>query len=835
MGAPEEVLLDDRQALRWMAAEERVMAYLLAAGLDAATAGDAASAVIERLALSHKPETAEEAILLALAEIRRVLAEVPVSSDCSLGSLLPHALPLAVRRQSLSPALQWRQGRWLPRPVAFKAEMRERLEQERTRVQPRAKLPARARRRRAIFAILGLLTAAWCVSLFVQILAINGLTILDIVHSVIFTILVLWLSQSFWTLSAGFGVRLWRLLRAPRVAPPGSFVPSPDVRGRAALVMPIYNEGTERVFDGLKAMWTDMRREAPDDRRFDLFILSDTTDPDVWLAEVEAWRRLRLEVGDMDRIFYRRRDRNVGRKAGNIEDFVTRFGGTYEYMVVLDADSIMTGKSIFDLVQRMDDNPTVGLIQAPPKLVRGKTLFARVLQSAGELYGPLAAGGTAYWAAGEGNYWGHNAIIRTRPFSELCGLPQLPGKAPFGGQILSHDFVEAALIRRGGWQVWIADDLPGSYEEPPPTIEDFAVRDRRWCQGNMQHVQILFARRLHWVSRFHFAIGIMSYLTSPLWLIFLILSAMQAWEITHTTPLYFAEDWPFPLLPVSVQAEASLLITVTLGLLFLPKVMGIVLALLDPPRRRALGGGLRIVASSLIETLYSAALAPVMMLLHTRFVVSILSGAAIDWTPQRRAAGQSQLGATIRTFFWVMAVGILTAIGVWFATPILFYWLLPVTLGMVLVVPLALMGASEGIGQALRRRGLLLVSEETEEPLVMRALDEAESGEHPDPGSPIERMTRVVLEPAANALHVQLQRAYGSHTARNGQDRWLLERKAIFVGPMSLDKTERRALLEDADLMERLHVMAWLHWPGYLPGVLEDLERSRLTSAKRLG
>ena len=162
--------------------------------------------------------------------------------------------------------------------------------------------------------------------------------------------------------------------------------------------------------------------------------------------------------------------------------------------------------------------PSVGLIQVPPKLVRGRSLFARVLQFSGELYGPLAAAGTGFWARGEGNYWGHNAIIRVRPFMELCGLPHLSGPAPFGGPILSHDFVEAALMRRGGWQVWIADDLGGSYEEPPPTIEDFAVRDRRWCQGNLQHIRVLFARRLHWVSRLHLGIGIMSYLTSPLWM-----------------------------------------------------------------------------------------------------------------------------------------------------------------------------------------------------------------------------------------------------------------------------------------------------------------------------
>ena len=248
--------------------------------------------------------------------------------------------------------------------------------------------------------------------------------------------------------------------------------------------------------------------------------------------------------------------------------------------------------------------PQVGLIQAPPKLVRGQTVFARMLQFAGELYGPLSAAGLSYWAMGEGNYWGHNAIIRVAPFAELCGLPLLSGRAPLGGEILSHDFVEAALMRRGGWQVWIADDIGESYEEPPPSIDDFATRDRRWCQGNLQHVKVLFVRDLHWVSRLHLAIGIMSYLTSPLWLLFLLLSAAQAWELTYGEPVYFTAGWPFPTLPVSCRAGGDPAAAAYAG----PAVPAArcsawLLALVDGPRRRKLGGAMRLFASAFFETL----------------------------------------------------------------------------------------------------------------------------------------------------------------------------------------------------------------------------------------
>ena len=818
----------DRHALRWAAARERLTAYLTAAGLGPEPAAETSRVVIERLAETNQPDTAEEAILLALAETRRLLAEAPVTNDWLKGSVLPRSTPLAIRRQSLAPALRWRRGRWLPRPVLLNPREIHALE-EAEKVVSSVALDSSARRRRAIFIGLGIATTIWAVATFVQILAVNGLSLLDLAHTAVFTILVLWLSQSFWTLAAGFGVAVGRLLFMRPPTGPGADEPAD---ARVALIMPIYNEETDRVFAGLEAIWRDVRRTAPDDTRIDLFILSDTTDPDIWLAEVEAWRRLRLAVGDLGRIFYRRRDRNVGRKAGNIEDFIRRFGANYAYMLILDADSLMTGRSIVELVRRMDLNPRVGLIQAPPKLVRGQTLFARVLQFAGELYGPLAATGTGYWAGGEGNYWGHNAIIRIRPFSELCGLPQLPGRAPLGGQILSHDFVEAALMRRGGWQVWIAHDLGGSYEEPPPTVEDFAVRDRRWCQGNLQHVRILFARHLHWVSRTHLGIGIMSYLTSPLWLLFLILSAAQAWEITHTRPLYFLEGFPFPILPVSVQAEATFLLVVTLGLLFLPKLLGITLALVDGPRRRALGGGFRLIFSAVLETAYSALLAPIMMLLHTSFVTSILAGAAIDWTPQRRAAGQSQILSTARTFFWPTVIGVAAAVGAWYATPLLFYWLLPVWAGLILAIPLALAGASERIGQGLERAGLLLVVEERRPPEVIAELDARPETEE-RPVAALGAFIRAVLEPQANALHTQLMRAFGTPGKEVAKDRWVLERKAVFVGPDSLDRVERRAVLEDPELMERLHLMAWLHWPSFLPGVLDALRGGVGLSGRR--
>jgi membrane glycosyltransferase len=785
---------------RWNLARERAEDYLRAAGLDHAAARLLSEAAAARCASRADVDSTDDAIRVTLESVREELWG-PEGPDGLAGPHEPVAPRLHIRSQTLGSVIDWRRAAWRLRRLIVPNTMRRRDE-----VAIRAaELSRKARVRRLAFTALVLGTTLWGTNTFLGILSVDGLSVLDLAHTAVFAVLLLWLAQSFWSLTAGAGVILGRLWSGPATptAPCAA-----DVAPRVALVMPIYNEPPERIFAGLQAMWEDLTAHGGAAERFDLFILSDTTDPDVWLAELEAWHRLRDSVPGGERIFYRRRLRNRRRKSGNIEDFLVRWGGGYGYMLVLDADSIMSARTMVALAERMDANPHVGLIQAPPKLVRGRSLFARMLQLAGELYGPLSASGISYWAMGEGNYWGHNAIIRIAPWVRLCGLPLLPGRAPLGGEILSHDFVEAALMRRGGWQVWIADDLAESYEEPPPGIEEFATRDRRWCQGNLQHIRVLFGRNLHWVSRLHLAIGVMAYLTSPLWLLFLVLAAAQAWQVTYTQPVYFVENWPFPLLPVSVGHEAAFLLAATLGLLFAPRLMGLGLALLDGERRRRLGGATRIVASALLETLFSALLAPVMMLMHTRFVLAILFGAAIEWTAQKREAARTAFAEAWRRFGWISVLGVAATIAAAVATPILLLWLIPVVAGWCLAVPLVLLSARTDLGERLRRHGLLLIAEETDPPAVLRRLDEIEEDAAPPPGDPF---VRAILDPRRNALHLELLERHGDEVPAHVTP--MLERKAVYLGPAALDKAERRALLEDRDAMRRLHLLAWVHWP----------------------
>ena len=290
------------------------------------------------------------------------------------------------------------------------------------------------------------------------------------------------------------------------------------------MLLPTYNEDPHRIMARLRAMYESVDLSGYGSR-FDWFVLSDTTNPSIWIAEEKCFLRLRRECG-ANNIYYRHRRENTARKSGNIEDWVTRFGAGYDHMIILDADSLMTADTIVRLVSAMETHPGVALIQTLPVVVNAKTLFARLQQFSGRLYGPLIAAGIAWWHGSEGNYWGHNAIIRVRAFAQDAGLPELHGRKPFGGHILSHDFVEAALMRRGGWAIRMAPTLGGSFEECPPSLLDFAARDRRWCQGNLQHLAVLPARGLHWVSRLHLLTGIGSYLTAPLWLLFLLLGIL---------------------------------------------------------------------------------------------------------------------------------------------------------------------------------------------------------------------------------------------------------------------------------------------------------------------
>lgn len=583
------------------------------------------------------------------------------------------------------------------------------------------RLPAPVFRRVAFFAVV-LATGAFGVATMFHVLNANGVTLLEGLILALFTVTFGWITLAFWTAVAGFAFQL--IGRDPL-----SFRkrfdrgdPQAPILARTAVVMPVYNEDPDRVAAGLEANYRDLMATGEEDR-YDFYLLSDTNHPDIAAAEERVVNRLITRLDAHHRIFYRRRESNEGRKAGNIADFCRRWGAYYDFMIVLDADSLMSGRALLQLTRAMQANPAAGIIQTVPMPVRQETMFGRFMQFAAGLYGPMLATGMAFWQRETANYWGHNAIIRVQAFMAHCGLPSLPGEPPLGGEILSHDFVEAALMRRAGYHVYLFPELEGSYEETPGNLLDYAKRDRRWAEGNLQHIRLLTAYGLHPLNRLYFVMGALAYLCSFLWLIMLGAGTVDAVGRAVSTNDFFASTYQlFPNWPISRTEEMMSLLAIVAGMLFLPKIMAVFLGMLQPERRRAFGGGPRVLASAAIEIVFSVLIAPVMMTYHTYFVSGILLGRRTTWGPQSRDGYYVSMPHAVRST-WVMTLaGLAWAIGTASVTPVFALALIPVLAGLLLAAPLVSISSSAELGDWLRRRRLFLSPFETRPPSVVKTL-----------------------------------------------------------------------------------------------------------------
>ncbi|WP_442855244.1 glucans biosynthesis glucosyltransferase MdoH [Bosea sp. PAMC 26642] len=542
-----------------------------------------------------------------------------------------------------------------------------------------------------------------------SVVSVSRTTSLQYALLVLFTVNFSWIALAFTSAILGFFGVLFGSGRFGRVE---------SLQHRTVVVMPIYNESTARTFAALAAIRESVEATGLG-AHFDYFIVSDTTNPDVWVAEERAFLALRERLGPEARVYYRHRPKNHHRKAGNISDFVTRWGGYYEHMVVLDADSLMTGSCIVHLAAAMEADPDSGIIQSLPLIINRNTFFARLQQFAARVYGPVIATGLAMWSGRDGNYWGHNAIIRTKAFADHCGLPDLKGRPPFGGHVLSHDFVEAALMRRAGWSVYMLPDLTGSYEESPPSLIDISVRDRRWCQGNLQHSRIIGAKGFVWSTRQHFSTGIMGYLASPFWLMQLVVGIMIVLQVNYARPEYFTQEFTlFPIWPRFDPERALNLFALTMAILLAPKGFGLILTLFNGKLRRAGGGAIRLVISALIEVLFSAVFAPIMMLIQSGSVFQILLGRDTGWNPQRRDDGSIPLKDIVRRHRMHSALGLIAGISAFMIATSLFAWMSPTILGLLLAIPLSWASGQLALGLWLKRHKLLLTPEEGDPPSI---------------------------------------------------------------------------------------------------------------------
>ncbi|MBK4215167.1 glucans biosynthesis glucosyltransferase MdoH [Paracoccus caeni] len=491
---------------------------------------------------------------------------------------------------------------------------------------------------------------------------------------------------------------------------------------RIVVIMPVYHEDPTESIGLLSALAQDIGRAGIADRT-EFFVLSDSRDPAMAVNETLAVAAAR-ETSPVP-IWYRRRVTNEDRKSGNVAEFVRRWGGRYDQMVVLDADSVITAETVKAMSARMNGDPDMGLIQTMPILIGGETIFARLTQFAGRVYGPMIARAVSAWSGNTGNYWGHNAMIRMQAFAESCGLPRLPGKPPFGGTILSHDFVEAAAMCRAGWKVRLDHDLRGSYEGSPPTLLDMAARERRWAQGNLQHSRLMGMRGLRGISLAHFIIGILGFLMSPIWLALLLVGLVLSATVLLSTPEYFPNAYQlFPDWPVFDARRMLWLFVAAMSLLLIPKLIATFRAWMRPLARNS-GGPVRIFASAMFENLLSALIAPVQMLIQTRQIYEILSGHDSGWQAQVRAGSMPDWSVVIRRHWIHVLLGIGTLIVLARFSPGQLIWLSPILAGLILSPFTSRLSASPVFGRWARMRGLLVTPEERDPPALLSAANAA--------------------------------------------------------------------------------------------------------------
>ncbi len=670
-----------------------------------------------------------------------------------------------------------------------------------------------ARGRRTLLFLLIISSTLVASGFMAHILPYQGRTPLEITLVIFFALLFAWISIGFWTALLGFFI-LWRRYDRFTITDtvPSDLAQSGE-KQRTAILVPVYNENPRRVIAGVRSVYLSLvsihRHED-----FDFFILSDTTDPDLWVEEEIAWARFCIEVNGFGRIFYRHRRPNIKRKSGNIADFCRRWGRNYPYMLVFDADSVMAGGTIVRMVEIMNKNPKIGILQTPPAAVGRQSLLARLQQFAGHLYGPMFSAGLHFWQLGDAQYWGHNAIIRIAPFMEHCGLPRLSGKPPLGGEILSHDFVEAALMRGAGWEVWLAYDLNGSWEEPPPTLIDELARDRRWCQGNMQHLRLLLAKRIFPMHRILFLNGAMSYGSALLWFLFLTISSVEAVSQAIIGPDYFSvKGGLFPDWPIWNLWWALNLLISTFIILLLPKMLSAFLVIWKQKNAAAFGGNFRLILSVCLEVLASTLLAPLRMLAHSKFVFLTLLGRKIAWKPPPREDNDTAWGVALRFHGWGMVLALIWGGGLFVVNRPFFWWLVPVLLPLIFSVPISVWSSKVSLGQKFRKYGLFLIPEEISPPpeLVMTGAFGQEAGD----GSPLvpeqlnSGFVQAVVDPLVNGMHLAFRRQKNTPAQTLSGNRQQLVLKALSVGPGKLQPREKMDLLKDPVCLARLHLLVW--------------------------
>ena len=563
-------------------------------------------------------------------------------------------------------------------------------------------------RRRLIMMVLNVVTWFAMLWLAAQVLGAGGWTVVDMIMFVCFAFGTPWTVVGFWNSVIGLWLLHFHKDPMGAVAPyAGAGDVATPITIKTAVFMTLRNEDPARAIRRLRIV-KDSIDATGEGATFSYFVLSDTNRPEVAAAEEAAIAAWKSEDPDAARITYRRREENKGYKAGNVRDFCERWGKDYELMLPLDADSVMSGPAIVRLVRMMQAHPRIGILQSLVVGMPSSSAFARIFQF-GMRHGMRSyTMGQAWWVGDCGPFWGHNAVVRIKPFVEDCDLPLLPGKPPLGGHVLSHDQVEATLMRRAGFEVRVLPVENGSWEENPPTMLDFAQRDVRWCQGNMQYTKLVDLPGLYAMSRFQLIWAILMFVGIPAWTLMIALLPIAAWEGQSVV------DYPVGL---------AIFLYILFFVMYLsPKIAGLIDAVLTKGGVARYGGPMRFAVSAVLELVFSFLQGAISTIRTSIFMIGLAFGKSVVWGGQSRDAYGISWATAVRnlwpqTLFGVVVCGLL-----WMVNPAVFWWSLPLTAGYLVAIPFAVLTASPALGRWFKRVGLAGIPEDFDPPAEIRAV-----------------------------------------------------------------------------------------------------------------
>jgi membrane glycosyltransferase len=572
--------------------------------------------------------------------------------------------------------------------------------------------------RRFVFAGLVLATTLLLMGLATHALAADGLDALDVVLLALFLVTLPWTVIGFWNAAIGFVIMRFARNPAAVVTPAAARIRGDEaITASVALMACIRNEPPVRVIRNLAPMLEGLAA-AGVGNSFHLYVLSDTGDTATAAAEAASFADLAAQWRGRIAVTYRRRDDNSGYKAGNIRDFCERFGADHEFAVTLDADSFIPASAILRMVRIMQVSPEIGLLQGLVVGMPSTSAFARIFQFGMRLGMSSYTLGGAWWQGDCGPHWGHNSVLRLAPFMAHCHIPMLPKDGflggVLGGHVLSHDQIEAVLMRRAGYEVRVLVEEQLGWEENPPTLLEFIRRDIRWCQGNMQYWHFLMLPGLKFVSRYQLAFAILMFLGSPAWMLLLVLGTFG---VAHA-----ARPSDF----VSPGSGLAVLILV-LVTWFAPKIATVIDVLTRPAARKTFGGGWRFLLSVAAESVFFVMLSPIMWFEHTVFLANLAFGGRVGWGGQARDDHAVPLTLALRKLWPQTLLGWGCIVTLALTAPAAIPVALLIAGGLAFAVPLCVVTSDPAIGTALVRFGLGRLPEETApsplDALALPALD----------------------------------------------------------------------------------------------------------------